>query len=48
MRRNLHDAGQSLGEYAMLLLLIAVLCVATVAALGGSISDFFASAASSI
>jgi Flp pilus assembly pilin Flp len=38
------DAGQDLAEYALLFALIAVVAIASIAILGGGISDVFTSA----
>jgi Flp pilus assembly pilin Flp len=42
------ETGASLGEYAVLLLLIAVVTIAAISAFGSRISSFFITASSSI
>jgi Flp pilus assembly pilin Flp len=48
--RELHrdERGASLAEYALLLALMAIVCIASMAALGSSISSFFVALSSTL
>lgn len=42
------EEGQDLIEYGLLLVFIALICIATIRTLGGAVSDIFANAVSNI